>query len=195
MTGAFVVGMVGLVGCEDSENMVSLTIQPQITTLSTNGYETVDLTVTDGLREHSMPLTWRVSEGVGRIDHGLGFCSYKISLEQAYSRSELRPCAQILCMPQHVPVKSRDDIWAALWVESNMSGKQKRVKMDDMGNSHNVPLHIHIHLDEHDCLEVIVLRGRVSEINKMAENIISLKGVKLGHINLVAAESAHSHSS
>ena len=47
---------------------------------------------------------------------------------------------------------------------------------------------MHIHLDEHDCLEVIVLRGRVGEINKMAENIVSLKGVKFGRINLVAAE-------
>jgi CopG family nickel-responsive transcriptional regulator len=47
---------------------------------------------------------------------------------------------------------------------------------------------MHIHLDEHDCLEVIVLRGRVGEINKMAENIISLKGVKLGRTNLVATE-------
>jgi len=49
---------------------------------------------------------------------------------------------------------------------------------------------MHIHLDEHDCLEVIVLRGRVGEINKMAENIVSLKGVKLGCINLVATEPA-----
>lgn len=49
---------------------------------------------------------------------------------------------------------------------------------------------MHIHLDEHDCLEVIVLRGRVGEINKMAENIVSLKGVKLGRINLVATEPA-----
>jgi CopG family nickel-responsive transcriptional regulator len=49
---------------------------------------------------------------------------------------------------------------------------------------------LHVHLDEHDCLEIIVLRGRVGEINKMAESIISLKGVKLGRINLVAAEPA-----
>jgi CopG family nickel-responsive transcriptional regulator len=48
---------------------------------------------------------------------------------------------------------------------------------------------MHIHLDEHDCLEVIVLKGRVIEINKMAENILSQKGVKLGKINLIAAES------
>ena len=47
---------------------------------------------------------------------------------------------------------------------------------------------MHIHLDEHDCLEVIVLRGHVGEINKMAENILSQKGVKLGRINLVATE-------
>jgi len=49
---------------------------------------------------------------------------------------------------------------------------------------------VHIHLDEHDCLEVIVLRGRVGEINKMAEKIVSIKGVKLGRINLIATEEA-----
>ncbi|MEE9370876.1 MAG: nickel-responsive transcriptional regulator NikR [Sedimentisphaerales bacterium] len=47
---------------------------------------------------------------------------------------------------------------------------------------------IHVHLDKHDCLEVIVLRGRVGEINKMAENIISLKGVKIGRTNFIATE-------
>jgi CopG family nickel-responsive transcriptional regulator len=47
---------------------------------------------------------------------------------------------------------------------------------------------MHIHLDEHDCLEVIVLKGKVAEINKVAEKIISLKGVKLGRINLVPTQ-------
>jgi CopG family nickel-responsive transcriptional regulator len=49
---------------------------------------------------------------------------------------------------------------------------------------------LHIHLDQHDCLEVIVLRGPVGEINKTAEHLISLKGVKLGRINLLATETA-----
>jgi CopG family nickel-responsive transcriptional regulator len=31
---------------------------------------------------------------------------------------------------------------------------------------------MHIHLDEHDCLEVVVLRGHVGEIKKTAENIL-----------------------
>jgi len=47
---------------------------------------------------------------------------------------------------------------------------------------------MHIHLDEHNCLEVIVLRGQVGEINKMADSLLSMKGVKLGRTNLLATE-------
>jgi len=35
---------------------------------------------------------------------------------------------------------------------------------------------------------VIVLRGQVEQINKVGETILSMKGVKLGRINLVATE-------
>jgi CopG family nickel-responsive transcriptional regulator len=60
------------------------------------------------------------------------------------------------------------------------------------GLQHSQHLHtissMHIHLDRHDCLEVIVLRGQVGRIHQMAENLISLKGVKLGRINLLTAE-------
>ncbi len=60
-------------------------------------------------------------------------------------------------------------------------------KLTDLQHSHLLQTisSMHIHLDEHNCLEVIVLRGRVNEINKMAENILSLKGVKLGRVNLI----------
>jgi len=47
---------------------------------------------------------------------------------------------------------------------------------------------LHVHLDHHDCLEVIVLRGKVGEINKMGEKLISINGVKLGRVNLLANE-------
>jgi len=46
---------------------------------------------------------------------------------------------------------------------------------------------LHIHLDHHDCLEVIVLRGKVGEINRMGDKLVSIKGVKLGRINLLAS--------
>ncbi|UCG48238.1 MAG: nickel-responsive transcriptional regulator NikR [Phycisphaerales bacterium] len=47
---------------------------------------------------------------------------------------------------------------------------------------------LHVHLGAHDCLEIIVLRGRVGRINKMGESLVSMKGVRLGRINLVATE-------
>jgi CopG family nickel-responsive transcriptional regulator len=47
---------------------------------------------------------------------------------------------------------------------------------------------LHVHLNEHDCLEIVVLRGRVGEIIRVGENILSMKGVKFGRINLAATE-------
>jgi CopG family nickel-responsive transcriptional regulator len=63
-------------------------------------------------------------------------------------------------------------------------------KLIDLQHSHLLQAisSLHVHLDKHDCLEVIVLRGRIGQINKMAENIVSTKGVKLGRINIVATE-------
>jgi len=39
---------------------------------------------------------------------------------------------------------------------------------------------LHIHLDAHHCLEVVVLRGQVREIKRIAEGLIGTKGVKHG---------------
>ena len=45
---------------------------------------------------------------------------------------------------------------------------------------------LHVHLDEHDCLEIIILRGQAGQIRKIGDTILSMKGVKLGKINIVA---------
>jgi CopG family nickel-responsive transcriptional regulator len=47
---------------------------------------------------------------------------------------------------------------------------------------------MHVHISEEDCMEIIVLRGPVGEINKVAENILSQKGVRLGKINFITAD-------
>jgi CopG family transcriptional regulator, nickel-responsive regulator len=43
----------------------------------------------------------------------------------------------------------------------------------------------HIHLDHHNCLEVIILKGAVAELQKIADHLTSLKGVKLSRLNLM----------
>jgi len=39
---------------------------------------------------------------------------------------------------------------------------------------------LHIHLDEHHCLEVVVMRGQTAEIGRLASELIGTKGVKHG---------------
>ena len=39
---------------------------------------------------------------------------------------------------------------------------------------------LHIHQDQNNCLEVIVLRGTARNIKKLANSLISMRGVKHG---------------
>ncbi len=40
----------------------------------------------------------------------------------------------------------------------------------------------HVHIDEHRCLEVIVVKGKVKKVKKLADNIIAIRGVKHGKL-------------
>jgi len=41
---------------------------------------------------------------------------------------------------------------------------------------------LHVHMDEHNCLEVLVLRGRARDVVRMGEGLVSTKGVKYGKL-------------
>ena len=42
----------------------------------------------------------------------------------------------------------------------------------------------HVHLDHHNCLEVVIMRGRSSEVSHLADRMLSLRGVKHGKLVL-----------
>lgn len=52
---------------------------------------------------------------------------------------------------------------------------------------HNVLSTLHVHLDHDHCLEVLVLKGKAAAVRKMAEAIISTKGVKHGQLTITTA--------
>lgn len=41
---------------------------------------------------------------------------------------------------------------------------------------------LHVHLDAHNCLEVLVVRGPVGEVKRIADELIGVKGVKHGRL-------------
>ncbi len=40
----------------------------------------------------------------------------------------------------------------------------------------------HVHLDHHNCLEVIIMKGRSGELRHLSDQILSLRGVKHGRL-------------
>lgn len=43
---------------------------------------------------------------------------------------------------------------------------------------------LHVHLDAHNCLEVLVLKGKSREIRKIADMLIGARGVKHGKLTM-----------
>ena len=43
---------------------------------------------------------------------------------------------------------------------------------------------VHVHLDHHNCLEVLVVRGKASVIKSVAEHLIAVRGVKHGKLTM-----------
>ena len=46
---------------------------------------------------------------------------------------------------------------------------------------------LHVHLDHDNCLEVLVVRGRAAEVRKVADALISMKGVKHGRLTITTS--------
>ena len=48
----------------------------------------------------------------------------------------------------------------------------------------------HVHLDHRNCLEVVIMKGRSAELRKLADHILSLRGVKHGKLVLTTTGKA-----
>ncbi len=48
----------------------------------------------------------------------------------------------------------------------------------------NILSTLHVHLDHDNCLEVLVVKGRASEVQRIADTLIATKGVKHGRLTI-----------
>jgi CopG family nickel-responsive transcriptional regulator len=57
-------------------------------------------------------------------------------------------------------------------------------KLTEHQHSHHKEIisSLHVHLDEHHCLEVVVIKGKARKIKRLAEELIGTKGVKHGKL-------------
>ena len=61
-------------------------------------------------------------------------------------------------------------------------------KLTGMQHSHfhQVLSTLHVHLDHDNCLEVLVVKGKASVVKKLADALISTKGVKHGRLTITS---------
>ena len=59
---------------------------------------------------------------------------------------------------------------------------QERITEIQHDHHHLVTSTTHVHMDHHNCLEVLIVRGEASKVRGLAEKLIALRGVKDGHL-------------
>lgn len=59
-------------------------------------------------------------------------------------------------------------------------------KLTDIQHAHSGQIlsGMHVHLDHNHCLEVLVVKGKGAEIRKVADALVSVKGVKHGKLTM-----------
>jgi CopG family nickel-responsive transcriptional regulator len=68
--------------------------------------------------------------------------------------------------------------------DHHQSGLAQKL-VETQHDSHDVILStLHCHLDHHNCLEVLVLRGDAERIKKLGQRLLSTKGVKHGNLGM-----------
>jgi CopG family nickel-responsive transcriptional regulator len=68
-------------------------------------------------------------------------------------------------------------------------------KLTDIQHEHHelIISTVHAHLDHETCLEVIVLRGKSRDVQKLADRLISTKGVQHGRLVMSSPETVSRH--
>ncbi|MCX7678808.1 MAG: nickel-responsive transcriptional regulator NikR [Spirochaetes bacterium] len=59
-------------------------------------------------------------------------------------------------------------------------------KLNDIQHQHydHIISTVHVHLDEHNCLEVLLLRGQKHIVQKIGDNLLSVKNVRHGKLTI-----------
>lgn len=63
-------------------------------------------------------------------------------------------------------------------------------RLTDLQHDHHEAIicSTHVHLDAHNCLEVIAVRGQSAEVQRIAQHLLSTRGVKHGGLTATASE-------
>ncbi len=82
--------------------------------------------------------------------------------------------------------RSEEDVVGTVTVVYNHEQSELAQKLTEIQHrKHDLIISsVHVHLDQHNCLEVLIMRGAPAEVKKAGELLISTRGVKHGKITM-----------
>jgi CopG family nickel-responsive transcriptional regulator len=82
--------------------------------------------------------------------------------------------------------RSAEDVVGTVTVVYNHEQSELAQKLTEIQHrKHDLIISsVHVHLDQHNCLEVLIMRGAPAEVKKAGELLISTRGVKHGKITM-----------
>jgi CopG family nickel-responsive transcriptional regulator len=82
--------------------------------------------------------------------------------------------------------RSEEDVVGTVTVVYNHEQSELAQKLTEIQHrKHDLIISsVHVHLDQHNCLEVLIMRGAPVEVKKAGELLISTRGVKHGKITM-----------
>jgi CopG family nickel-responsive transcriptional regulator len=85
--------------------------------------------------------------------------------------------------------KSKNCIAALVYVYDHAARDLSRRLVKNYHGHHDLSMAtLHVHLDDHNCLEVTALRGTGMEVQHFADHIIAERGVRYGRLVMIPTE-------
>ncbi len=117
----------------------------------------------------------------------------RLIAERGYAtRSEaLRDLIREALIQQKIAVETDTEVLGSLTLVYDHHARNLSQEMAAIQhNFHDLILSVmHIHVNHHDCMELIALRGIVANIVNLADGLLSLKGIKNGKLFLTLPSS------
>jgi CopG family nickel-responsive transcriptional regulator len=87
---------------------------------------------------------------------------------------------------EHRQKTSRGEIAGTITLVYDHHKPHVQATLTDIQHDHHQVIisTVHVHLDHHNCLEVLVVRGQGAIIKKIADELIAAKGVKHGKLTV-----------
>lgn len=83
-----------------------------------------------------------------------------------------------------------EEVAGAIVMVYNHHKRDLQTKSTDVQHDfHHLILSVqHVHLDHSNCLETIAVKGKANELNKLANNLFAIKGVKHGELVMTSKD-------